>query len=153
MTINDLKNFLNDKKDVNIKLPNGTHIPNHYHLTEVGRITKDFIDCGNTKRSEVKASIQLWVADDIDHRLVPEKFIKILNKSDELFNIGDVEIEVEYQGDTIRKFGLSTESDHLILTQKETACLAADACNVELPQINISEMAASQCCAPGGGCC
>lgn len=31
------------------KLENGNSVPEHFHVTEVGIITKDFIDCGGTE--------------------------------------------------------------------------------------------------------
>ena len=48
-------------------------VPSHFHVTEVGKITKHFIDCGGTVRNEEVVNFQLWQADDYDHRLHPEK--------------------------------------------------------------------------------
>ena len=51
-------------------LPNGKSIPAHYHITEVGHVKKDFIDCGGTKRSVSACVLQAWIAgNDEDHRL------------------------------------------------------------------------------------
>jgi len=33
-------------------LENGTMVPEHFHVTEVGVVTKHFIDCGGTVRNE-----------------------------------------------------------------------------------------------------
>jgi len=30
------------------KLPEGTYLPAHFHMTEVGLVTKHFVDCGGT---------------------------------------------------------------------------------------------------------
>ncbi|MEI7863404.1 MAG: DUF6428 family protein, partial [Planctomycetota bacterium] len=32
-------------------LPDKSFVPAHFHITEVGRVQKDFIDCGGTVRS------------------------------------------------------------------------------------------------------
>ena len=31
---------------IQIMLPEGEFVPTHFHITEVGRVRKDFIDCG-----------------------------------------------------------------------------------------------------------
>ena len=36
---------------IQIMLPEGEFVPTHFHITEVGRVRKDFIDCGGTVRS------------------------------------------------------------------------------------------------------
>jgi hypothetical protein len=40
-------------------------VPEHFHVTEVGVVTKDFIDCGGTVRHEKVANFQLWDANDL----------------------------------------------------------------------------------------
>ena len=54
---------------VHLMLPDGDFVPAHFHVTEVGRVHKDFIDCGGTVRSATTCVLQVWVADDTDHRL------------------------------------------------------------------------------------
>jgi len=46
-------------------LPDGDFVPAHFHITEVGRVRKDFIDCGGTVRSATSCLFQVWVADDV----------------------------------------------------------------------------------------
>ena len=75
-------------------LPDKSFVPDHYHITEVGRLQKDFIDCGGTIRSLASCLLQIWVADDKDHRLQTTKLAKIMEvagavlKSDDL-PVGD----------------------------------------------------------------
>ena len=144
-----MKTTLATLEAVNFKLPDGTYLPPHFHVTEVGRVTKHFIDCGGVERSEVAANFQLWEAGDYDHRLAPQKFLHIVNLSRKILGDDDLDIEVEYQQNTIGKFGLDFDGTDFILTLKQTACLAQDACGIPDKQMPIKVVG----CAPGGGCC
>ena len=86
---------------VSFQLPNGSSVPAHYHITEVGHVQKRFIDCGGTTRLEDRICFQLWEAEDFDHRLQAEKLMKIIELSERTLNLPDEEIEVEYTGDTV----------------------------------------------------
>lgn len=124
-------------------------------MTEVGKITKHFIDCGGTERYEQVLNFQLWTADDYDHRLSAQKLKDILVLSERILNLKDAEIEVEYQGDTIGKYGLEFEGSHFVLTSKQTDCLAKDNCGIpsEKPKVRLSQLQAQTCCDPNSGCC
>ena len=50
MKLSQAKNILKSVETVNFTLPDGTSVPEHFHVTEVGLITKNFIDCGGTVR-------------------------------------------------------------------------------------------------------
>ena len=52
MKLSDLKQILPTLENVEFQLENGTMVPEHFHVTEVGMITKNFIDCGGVIRSE-----------------------------------------------------------------------------------------------------
>lgn len=133
-------------------LENGEQVPVHFHITEVGLINKHFIDCGNNVRNETLVSMQLWDANDYDHRLAPEKLMKIIVASEKMLGIEDHEVEVEYQAGTIGKYGLTFNGNQFVLTNKHTACLASDNCGVAVvkKKVVLSEL---QSCQPGGGCC
>ena len=148
MTLYQLKEQLQQQTALAFELPNGSLVPNHFHVTEVGKVTKHFIDCGGMIRKEEVVNLQLWEANDYDHRLRPEKMLQILTLSEKAFNLQDLEIEVEYQGSTIQKFGLDLKGNNFLLTQKQTACLAQDACGVSEAKVE-----AANSCAPGSGCC
>ena len=79
MTLQEFKNQLQNLDTIFFKLPNETIVPPYFHITEIGRVTKNFIDCGGVLRKEEKASVQLWTANDFEHRLSPEKLINIIN--------------------------------------------------------------------------
>lgn len=157
MTIKEIKNHLSNLETIAFQLPDGNLVPNHFHVTEVGKVTKHFIDCGGTLRNEVVANFQLWNANDYDHRLYPEKLIHIIELSDKLLGLDNLEIEVEYQGSTIGKYGLDFNGTNFLLITKQTDCLAKDNCGVpeERPKVKISNLQEnnSNCCIPSSGCC
>lgn len=116
-------------------LPDGDFVPAHFHVTEVGRIQKDFIDCGGTTRSVTSCQIQLWVAADTDHRLTAGTFAAILKLAESILKSDELPVEVEYEGVTISQFPLGgverTPSGLLFhLGTKHTDCLAPDRCKV-----------------------
>tara|TARA_R110000764_G_scaffold219818_1_gene307710 strand:+ start:133308 stop:133772 length:465 start_codon:yes stop_codon:yes gene_type:complete len=154
MKLEEVKSALENLDTIAFQLPNGDLVPNHFHVTEVGKITKHFIDCGGTVRNEEVVNFQLWNADDYDHRLHPEKLVHIIELSQKTLDIGNLEVEVEYQGQTIEKFALEFDGKNFLLTSKETDCLARDKCGVpaEKPKVKISELQNSGC-VPGSGCC
>jgi len=153
MTLQELKTHLINQKTISFKLPDGRLVPNHFHVTEVGKVSKHFIDCGGTVRQEVKANLQLWSADDYDHRLHPEKLIKIIDISQDKIGLHDEEIEVEYQGTSIMKFGLEFDGDSFLLSTKQTDCLAKDNCGVPEDKSLQLETVNNNSCEPGSGCC
>lgn len=156
MKLSEIKKHLNNLETIAFTLPNGELVPNHFHVTEVGKVTKNFIDCGGTVRNEEVANFQLWNADDYDHRLHPEKLTHIIELSEKVLNLGDLDIEVEYQGETIGKFGLDFDGTNFVLTTKQTDCLAKDNCGIpeEKTKIQLEKIqTTSNSCAPNSGCC
>lgn len=158
MKLSEIKNILASVDGVNFQLQNGTAVPEHFHVTEVGVVTKNFIDCGGTVRHEKVANFQLWNANDFDHRLKPAKLLDIIALSEKVLGMEDSEIEVEYQADTIGKYDLDFDGTNFILMSKQTNCLASDKCGipVEKLKVNLVDLqpaTASACCTPGGGCC
>lgn len=157
MKLSEIKSKLKVLKTIAFQLPNGTLVPNHFHVTEVGKISKHFIDCGGKIRQEEVANFQLWEADDYDHRLHPEKLLSIIELSENILQIGDLDIEVEYQAATIGKYGLDFDGQNFILTSKQTDCLAKDNCGIpaQKPKLKLSEVqnTSAQSCLPNSGCC
>ena len=155
MKLSEVKANLKQLETISFQLPNGELVPSHFHVTEVGKITKNFIDCGGTVRNEEVVNFQLWNANDYNHRLHPEKLIEIIELSEKVLEIGDHEIEVEYQGETIGKFGLDFDGSKFLLTTKQTDCLAKDKCDipVEKPKVLMSDLNSGSCCSPNSNCC
>ncbi|MGL1887579.1 MAG: DUF6428 family protein [Reichenbachiella sp.] len=155
MKLSQVTLVLEELETIGFQLPNGELVPNHFHVTEVGKITKHFIDCGGTVRNEEVVNFQLWNANDYDHRLHPEKLLNIIELSKKVLGIDDLEIEVEYQAETIGKFGLDFDGKNFLLTSKQTDCLAKDKCEVpvEKTKVKLSVLSDEPSCAPGGNCC
>jgi hypothetical protein len=67
----------------------------------------------------------------------------------------DLEIEVEYQAQTIGKYALDFDGKDFILRSKQTACLAEDSCGIpqEKKKLSLTELINQNACTPGGGCC
>ncbi|MBC6699737.1 DUF6428 family protein [Hymenobacter puniceus] len=152
MKISEIKHALAGLEAINFRLPDGTYLPPHFHVTEIGLVGKHFIDCGGVERQETVANFQLWEAGDYDHRLAPQKFLHILNLSEKILGSADHDIEVEYQQATIGKFGLAFDGIDFLLTPKYTACLAQDACGIPATFVPLGQLQPASC-SPGGGCC
>ena len=137
MNVNDLHNLLaaHPGERMHFMLPDKSFVPAHFHITEVGRVQKDFIDCGGTVRSATTCLLQVWVAHDVDHRLETTKLAKIMEIAQPLLGSDQLPVEIEYEGEAISQYPLggaeSTPAGLLFyLGSKHTACLAPEKCGV-----------------------
>ncbi|MFB0925993.1 MAG: DUF6428 family protein [Vicingaceae bacterium] len=156
MKLSEFKKNLKTLEKVSFRMPNGEFVESHTHITEVGMIKKQFIDCGGVVRTETKVGFQLWKDDgDLDHRLFPDKLNNIIELSEKNLTILDEEIEIEYQSDTIGKYGVEFNGFEFVLTNKQTACLAEENCGIPVvkQKVSISEIQDGGSCAPNSGCC
>jgi len=157
MKISQVKTILGNLEEVAFRLPSGQKVPDHFHVTEVGKITKDYVDCGGTLRHEVLVGFQLWTATDTDHRLKASKLLSIIDICEKRLQLPDAEVEVEFQGTTIEKYSLAFDGSAFVLMPKYTDCLAKDSCGVPPAQKQsrpLSELSEPQVqCSPGSGCC
>ena len=138
MTIAELRRLLEAHPGVmmHFMLPDKAFVPAHYHITEVGRVHKDFIDCGGTVRSSTSCVLQVWVADDVDHRLDSTKLAKILQVAGPLLQSDDLPVNVEYEDAVVSQYPIGgaeiTPGGILFsLGTTHTACLAPDKCGVD----------------------
>jgi arsenate reductase len=164
MKLSELKKSLSRNPGANIRfhLPNGDFAPAHAHVTEVARIDKKFVDCGGTLRNDSLCRLQTWFADDVDHRLTANKFLKILEKAKSFLASDDLEVDVEHEVGFISQFPLESAEvlpDEIILhlAERHTACLAMEKClppakpalDFNLLKFNFREQPdSSDCCAP-----
>lgn len=158
MKLSEIKNELRRLSTIAFQLPNGELVPSHFHVTEVGFVTKNFIDCGGVVREESLVNFQLWEADDYDHRLHPEKLLNIIELSEKKLLMPDVQVEVEYQmKETIGKFNLDFDGTHFQLTSKMTDCLAKDNCGIPPAKMKVKvgewKTKSTSACTPDSGCC
>ncbi len=152
MKLSEVKEILYNLEELSFSLPDGTLVPEHFHVTEVGKVHKQFIDCGGTLRTENLISFQLWSANDYNHRLHPEKLIKIIEIAERHLHLEDFEVEVEYQGETIGKYSMSFNGAGFNLVSKQTDCLAKEACGIP-DRKRALETEPINACTPGSGCC
>ncbi len=160
MNLNELKAVLagDPGRFLRLRLPGGGAVPVSFHITEVGQVTKDFIDCGGTRRQVVTCQLQAWVGPDEEHRIQAGKLLGILEKGAGLLPSGEVPVEIEYEQGLISQYpvtGVEVEDGGLVfrLASKHTDCLAKELC---LPQSPVAGMfrsafaAPGPCCGPGG---
>jgi len=137
MNVTEFYNLLaaHPGEKMHFMLPDKSFVPAHFHITEVGRVQKDFIDCGGTVRSATTCLVQVWVAHDVDHRLETTKLAKIMEIAQPLLGSDQLPVEIEYEGEAISQYPLggaeSTPAGLLFyLGSKHTACLAPEKCGV-----------------------
>ena len=147
ITVSELANFLKgSEKSLRFESnPSfSLEVPDHFHVTEVGRMDKQYMDCGGVLRMEEFCIIQVWSAHDVEHRLTSSKFLKILDMADATFDLAGLSIRIEYGEKVASQYVLSAVREEgeflwLFLEARKTDCLAPDKCGV------------SSCCEEG--CC
>lgn len=122
----------------------GEAIEPHFHVTEVGRVQKDFVDCGGTVRRLVTCLLQTWVGNDLDHRITAGKLLKAFEHAAPVLGSEDLPVELEYETCNVVQVVVASvkqEPDRLLLQlgSKHTDCLAKELC---IP----SSSAAGRCC-------
>ena len=138
MKLRELKSLLraSPMAQPRFTLPSGEEIPAHFHITEVGHVTKKFVDCGGTFRAHEACVLQTYVADDFEHRLAAGRFADILDLGQPILPSDDLDVEVEWDCCVISQYPIAsaqTSSDRLEfqLGDKHTACLAKEKCGCE----------------------
>jgi len=152
MNFFEFNSALQNQHELSFKLPNGISFPAHFHITEIGRTQKQFVDCGGTIRNIGEINIQLWLADDVNHRLTSKKLLQIMQETESKIILSDEEILVELQGETIQKYKLMKSDFGFLLQATQTACLAEDSCGIPKEKIKVV-LGQSTACKPGSGCC
>ena len=131
----------------------GEQIAPHFHVTEIGKVNKDFVDCGGIRHKVESCVLQTLVANDTDHRLSAKTLAGIVRLADKLDIDKSSEVEVELQGRSIETWRIadhafSATELRFTLQTKSTACLAPDRCGIgALPLAN------GACCSDEPGCC
>jgi hypothetical protein len=150
MKLYELTNILRDsgEKELIIRKSPLDIVPQNFHITEIGNVKKDFVDCGGVRRQLEYCALQVWVANDFDHRLRANKLLAILEKGLEFIDENNI-VNFEIQEETIclyELFGVTNFEDRICLevAKKYTACLAPDKCGVKVASVNSCS---------GKGCC
>jgi hypothetical protein len=155
MKLSEIKKHLNAVPAVRFRLPSGNYIPPHFQLSEISMSSKRLMDCGGKVHIEKSISFQLWYADAPDHQHEPQELLTIIEQSEKALMLDDQEIEVEYQLETIGKYGLSFDGEDFLLTLMHANCRAKNNCGLpDKRKIKLGTPAdSSPCSAPDQTCC
>jgi hypothetical protein len=151
MRLRDLQNAIeaNPKTLPRFVLPNGDYIPAHAHVTEVGHVVRNFIDCGGLTGKEEKVVLQTHVGNDTNHRLRSDRFAKILRLGNRVLPSADLDVDVEYDCCVVAQYPIAETQPRgqyldLILLRGRTQCRARERREAET---------ADACCATDVSCC
>jgi hypothetical protein len=151
MTLHDLQYALdaNPKLFLRFVLPDGDYIPAHAHVTEVGHLVRNFIDCGGLTGKDEKVVLQTHVGDDTDHRLRSDRLAKILRLGNRVIPSADLDVDVEYDCCVVAQYPIAEarpDGEHLnlILQRGRTQCRARTRREIETT---------ARCCATSAACC
>jgi len=128
-------------------LPDGDFIPAHAHVTEVGHVAKNFIDCGGVTGRTETILLQTHVGQDVEHRLRSDRFAKILALGERVLPHDQLDVEVEYDCCVVAQYPVNAverAGEHLdvILGKRRTQCLAQE-----------RRKSAETCCESATACC
>lgn len=132
-------------------LPDGDFIPAHAHVTEVGHVVKNFIDCGGVMGRTETVLLQTHVGQDVDHRLKTDRFAKILQLGGKVLPHDELEVEVEYDCCVVAQYPISEVKPagarlDVILGKRRTQCLAQE-------RQKDAGMTVDACCASAAAAC
>jgi uncharacterized protein DUF6428 len=151
MTFQGLQNALeaNPTRFPRFVLPDGDYIPAHAHVTEVGHVIRNFIDCGGLTGKDEKVVLQTHVGNDTDHRLRSDRFAKILQLGSRVIPRADLNVDVEYDCCVVAQYPIAKatpngEHLNLILQRGRTQCRARE---------RREGQTAIGCCATSAACC
>lgn len=130
-------------------LPDGDHIPAHAHVTEVGHVVKNYIDCSGETGQEEKVLLQTHVGSDTQHRLRSDRFAKILELGGRIVRNDKLNVEVEYDCCVVAQYPITeakVEGKHLelLLIRGKTQCRARE---------RHKEATREACCETAAACC
>lgn len=158
MNLSEVKLHLKNASTVAFTLPDGSLVPGNCDVTEIGKITKDFIEGTGTTHKETVATLRLRNTNDGDYRLTPEKMLHMIQFSQEKLGLQDsLEVDVEYQGITIGNYGLGLDGTSFVLISKTMDGLPKEPGGIPSapPKIKVKEfpITAGSSCSPGSEYC
>lgn len=153
LTLRNFRSLLADHpgKSFQLRLPDGNAVPESFHITEVGRVQKTFLDCGGRMHEQESCLLQAWLGGDEDHRLATGKLARIMDKARAFLPDEDIPLEIEYEHGLISQYRVSEArvtpaAVVLQLEGKHTDCLARETCGV-------ADTASTAGCGCATGCC
>jgi hypothetical protein len=130
-------------------LPDGDYVPAHAHVTEVGHLVRNFIDCGGITGREEKVLLQTHVGDDKEHRLRSDRLATILRLANRVLPDADLDVDVEYDCCVVAQYPIAEakpDDEHLnlILQRGRTQCRARE---------RRESKTSAGCCVTSAACC
>lgn len=130
-------------------LPDGDHVAAHAHVTEVGHVVRNFIDCGGITGREEKIVVQTHVGRDTNHRLRSDRFAKILELGKRVLPNAELDVDVEYDCCVVSQYPIAEarpagEHLDLILGRGRTQCRPNERRKTET---------SDACCSATAACC
>lgn len=160
MKLSQFTNLLQEHSDkpFRLVLPGAGVVPVSFHITEVGHVTRRFIDCGGKLHTVQTCQLQAWLGKDSDHRLLAGKMAGVLNLAGAkgVLPAGeDLDVEIEYEDAVLSQYPVADHSiteDAVVLrlASKHTDCLAKESCLPSLPMAAEAEVGCG--CGPSGCC-
>ncbi len=161
MKLSQFTNLLEAYPDTpfHLVLPGDNAVPVSFHITEVGYVTKRFIDCGGSLHTLERCQLQAWVYTDTHHRLLAGKMAGVLNlaRAKGVLPEGeDLDVEIEYEEAVISQYSVesfvvSESAVVFALAAKHTDCLAKEFCVPNSVALPMAAGEAADCgCGPGG---
>ena len=152
MKLNTLRSILALHADTlpRFTLPDGDQIPAHFHVTEVGHLAKNFIDCGGVTAQSEACVLQTWVGGDVEHRLTAARLNEILQLGARVLPDRDLDVEVEFDCCVVAQYPIeevTRNGDHLEISlgNKQTQCRARERRNAEA-ESGCCNSSTTQCC-------
>lgn len=105
MTSSHFLAILDDKCQdfsLRIMLPNGELIPEHFHISEIGKVDKTFVDVSNTQREVHICVLKVWVGHDVEYRLIKSKLNALLSRARSIY-ADNSPMAIEYGNETARE--------------------------------------------------
>jgi hypothetical protein len=153
MNLNEFKQALTGLDSLQFLKPDGTPVPIHIHVTEIGKLEKHFMDCGGKERKELAINVQLWEGADYWHRFLPSKLLNILNAAEQKLSLPNATVQVEFnENETIGIYGVKFKNGAFQLIKKPTKCLALETCCVPIA-VAVKQAIVGGQCSPNSGCC
>jgi hypothetical protein len=157
MTFSELQSLLTEHpgRVFRLILPNGGSVPVSFHVTEIGKVCKTFLDCGGTMRKRETCQLQVWVGEDFDHRIETALLAGILKKGSVLFSDESIPVEIEYEDEVLTQYTIASHvltKDAVVmqLAHKHTECLEPERCG--LPSLRLPGIGGKTSCCGQGQC-
>lgn len=163
MTLSEFKTLLGQNRETlfQVVLPHGDAVPQSFHITEVGRVEKTFLDCGGKLHTRATCQLQVWVGPDEDHRIQAGKMADILGRARAVVPDDSLPLELEYEMESgfvsqfpVAGFEVSEGAVVLQLGVRHTECLALELCCPPAPiALAVLPNEATGDCGCGPSCC